>query len=97
VTALARPRSNGTSKLQTHPLVREGASHEETRNRQTEKKIWSWAPDGSPTPRQTGRLTVGRKLTSLYIMLSRLVAAKATTALQFQPRLHIQNLCSQVY
>jgi hypothetical protein len=27
------------------------------------KKIWSWAPDGSPTPRQTGRLTVGRKLT----------------------------------
>jgi hypothetical protein len=27
-------------------------------------KIWSWAPDGSPTPRQTGRLTVGRKLTS---------------------------------
>jgi hypothetical protein len=27
-------------------------------------KIWSWAPDGSPTPRQTRRLTVGRKLTS---------------------------------
>jgi hypothetical protein len=27
-------------------------------------KIWSWAPDGSPTPGQTGRLTVGRKLTS---------------------------------
>jgi hypothetical protein len=27
-------------------------------------KIWSWAPDGFPTPRQTGRLTVGRKLTS---------------------------------
>jgi hypothetical protein len=27
-------------------------------------KIWSWAPDGSPTPRQTGRLTVGHKLTS---------------------------------
>jgi hypothetical protein len=26
--------------------------------------MWSWAPDGSPTPRQTGRLTVGRKLTS---------------------------------
>jgi hypothetical protein len=27
-------------------------------------KIWSWAPDGSLTPRQTGRLTVSRKLTS---------------------------------
>jgi hypothetical protein len=23
------------------------------------KKIWSWAPDGSPTPKQTGRLFVG--------------------------------------
>jgi hypothetical protein len=28
------------------------------------KEIWSWAPDGIPTPRQTGRLTVGRNLTS---------------------------------
>jgi hypothetical protein len=27
-------------------------------------KIWSWAPDGSPAPGRTGRLTVGRKLTS---------------------------------
>jgi hypothetical protein len=27
-------------------------------------KIWSWASDGIPTPRQTGRLTFGRKLTS---------------------------------
>jgi hypothetical protein len=26
-------------------------------------KIWSWATDGSPTPRQTSRLTVGLKLT----------------------------------
>jgi hypothetical protein len=26
VTALARPRSNGTSKLQTRPLVREGVT-----------------------------------------------------------------------
>jgi hypothetical protein len=38
VTALARPRSNCTSKLQTHPLVREGAQHQETHNCQTEKK-----------------------------------------------------------
>jgi hypothetical protein len=27
-------------------------------------KIWPWAPDVSPTPRQTGRLTVSRILTS---------------------------------
>jgi hypothetical protein len=26
--------------------------------------IWSWAPDGNPTPRQTGRLIVGRNLIS---------------------------------
>jgi hypothetical protein len=31
-------------------------------------KIWPWAPDGSPIPRQTGRLTVGRKLTSFHFM-----------------------------
>jgi hypothetical protein len=28
------------------------------------KEIWSWDPDGIPAPRQTGRLTVGRKLIS---------------------------------
>jgi hypothetical protein len=38
VIALAKPRSNYTSKLQTRPLVREGAPHQETRNRQTENK-----------------------------------------------------------
>jgi hypothetical protein len=38
VTALDRPRSNCTSKLQTHPLVREGATYQETHNRQTENK-----------------------------------------------------------
>jgi hypothetical protein len=43
--------------LQTHPLVREGAPHQETRNCQTEKNL--------STRRHTGRLTVGRKLTSV--------------------------------
>jgi hypothetical protein len=38
VTALARPGNNCTSKLQTHPLVREGVKHQETHNCQTEKK-----------------------------------------------------------
>jgi hypothetical protein len=36
-------------KLQTRPLVREGAQHQETRNRQTEKKNLvmgsRWEPD----------------------------------------------------
>jgi hypothetical protein len=70
VTALARPRSNCTSKLQTHPLVREGDPRQETRNCQTETKIWSWAPAGTPKPRQTGRLTGGRNLTSTSISTS---------------------------
>jgi hypothetical protein len=49
VTALARPRSNCTSKLQTYPLVREDAPHQETRNRQRENKNLAmgsrWEPD----------------------------------------------------
>jgi hypothetical protein len=32
-------------------------------------KIWSWARDGSPTPRQTGRLIVGHNLTSTSTIL----------------------------
>jgi hypothetical protein len=50
VTALVTPRSSCTSKLQNHPLIREGAQHEETHNCHTEKKnlvIVSsrWKPD----------------------------------------------------
>jgi hypothetical protein len=38
VTALARPRSNCTYKLQTRALVREGVQNQEAQNCQTEKK-----------------------------------------------------------
>jgi hypothetical protein len=62
--ALARPRNNCMSKLQTHLLVREGIPQQETRNYQIENKIWLWAPDGSPAPREIGRLNVGRNLAS---------------------------------
>jgi hypothetical protein len=59
------------SKLQTHPLVREDAPKEQTRNCLKEissrEKNWSRVPDGRLTPRQTGRLTVGRKLTSTSV------------------------------
>jgi hypothetical protein len=68
VTALARHRSNCTSKLKTRPLVREGATKYQSRSCLKEilwwKKNWSQVPDGRLTPGQTGRLTVGRKLTS---------------------------------
>jgi hypothetical protein len=56
------------SKLQTRPLVREGATKYQSRSCVKEiswrKKNWSQVPDGRLTPGQTGRLTVGRKLTS---------------------------------
>jgi hypothetical protein len=60
MTALARTSSS--CKWQTHPLVREEAPHQQTRNCLTVIKICSWAPDGCLTPRQTGRLTVGRNI-----------------------------------
>jgi hypothetical protein len=60
MTALARTSSN--CKQQTHPLVREGAPHQQTRNCLTVIKILSWSPDGLFIPRHTGRLTVGRNV-----------------------------------
>jgi hypothetical protein len=55
------------SNLQTRPLVREGATKLQTSNCLKEisrrTKNWSQVPDGRLKPRQTGRLTVGRKLT----------------------------------
>jgi hypothetical protein len=57
-TALARTSSN--SKLQTRPLVREGA----TKNKpQLSKENRSRVPDGRLTPRQTGRQIVSRNVT----------------------------------
>jgi hypothetical protein len=39
------------SKLQTRPLVREGAIQEEQNKcKKGKDKIWSWAPKGSPIP-----------------------------------------------
>jgi hypothetical protein len=70
-----RPKSDSSgmaqkqlyNNLQTRPLVREGTTKLQTRNCLKEisrrKKNWSQVPDGRLTPGQTGRLTVGRKLT----------------------------------
>jgi hypothetical protein len=61
------------SNLQTHPLVREGATKLQTRNCLKEisrrKKNWSQVPDGCLTPGQTGQLTVGRKLTATATLI----------------------------
>jgi hypothetical protein len=42
----------------------EGVPHQQTRNCLTVIKIWSRATDWAFTPRQTGRLTVGRNINS---------------------------------
>jgi hypothetical protein len=34
-------------KLQTRPLIREGAPRRQNRNSLTVTKIWFWAPDGA--------------------------------------------------
>jgi hypothetical protein len=60
MTALARASSN--CRRQTRPIVRKGASHQQTHNCLTVTKIWSWAPDGGLTPRQAGRLIVSRNI-----------------------------------
>jgi hypothetical protein len=60
MNALARARSN--CKRQTHPLVRESAPHQQTRNCLIVIQIWPWAPAGCFIPRETGRLTVGRNI-----------------------------------
>jgi hypothetical protein len=67
------PKSDCSGKAQkqlyeyiTDPFSRQRgrAERQETRSCQTVKEIWSWTPDGSPTPRLTGRLTLNRNLTS---------------------------------
>jgi hypothetical protein len=52
-----------TSRLQTSPLVREGAAQQEIRRCLTVIDIWSQAPRECPIPEQTGGLTVGGNLT----------------------------------
>jgi hypothetical protein len=69
---LARTSSN--CKL-TRPLIKESASHRQTRNCLTVIKIWFWTSDGGLAPRQTSRLAVGRNITlSLVKPVSRKLA-----------------------
>jgi hypothetical protein len=67
MNALASASSN--CERQTRPLVREGAAHQQTRKCLTVTKIWSWALGEDLTPRQTGRLTVGRNITLTSTLL----------------------------
>jgi hypothetical protein len=61
MTALVRTSSN--RRQQTSSLVRDSAPHQQTRKCLSVTKVWSYAPDGCLTPRQTGQLTVGRNIT----------------------------------
>jgi hypothetical protein len=55
-------------KLHTRPLVRQGAPRRRAKQFsgkiKGKSKICSWARKGCPTPRRTGRLTVGRNINS---------------------------------
>jgi hypothetical protein len=67
-------RANSNYKLQTHPLVREGAPYWNPRKCQhnfqgSERKRLSRVPDRG----QTGRLTVGRKITFTWLWFIDLV------------------------
>jgi hypothetical protein len=71
VPALARPKSNCTCKLRRLILSSEKVTHIKKPAIVKQKtKTWSWVPDGSPTPRRTGRLTVGRNV-ALTLLRSR--------------------------
>jgi hypothetical protein len=48
VAALARPKSNSRSKLQTHTLIREGAPYQENHNCQTKNKNFIMCSRGEP-------------------------------------------------
>jgi hypothetical protein len=54
--------ASSNCKWQSHPLVRESAPPQQTRNCLKVITIWSQAPDGCFIPRETGRLTVGRNI-----------------------------------
>jgi hypothetical protein len=68
VTALARPRSNSTVNyrpvLSSERALQNNKHADVLKEISRRKKNWSMVPDGRLKPRQTGRLTVGRKLTS---------------------------------
>jgi hypothetical protein len=60
----ARHKSNCTSKLQTHALVREGSQRQENLSCQTENKNLVLGSRWETNTKTTGLLTVGRNLTS---------------------------------
>jgi hypothetical protein len=65
---------------QTRPLVRESAPYQQTRNCLIVIRILSWTPDGGLTPRQTGRLTVGRNV-NLTLTLCRITRSAISEAI----------------
>jgi hypothetical protein len=53
-----------------------GSLHRQIRNCLAVVTIWSWAPDGRLTPRETGRLTVGRNIILACFMQQKLPEKK---------------------
>jgi hypothetical protein len=63
MTALAKP--SNSYKLQTRPLVSQGAQHKKTQLSDN-NKVGSWAPDGCLTQRQTCRLTADPNIALIW-------------------------------
>jgi hypothetical protein len=53
------PAVSDETAITTRPVVREGAPGQRAKQPSGNRKIWSWAPKGCPTPRRIGQLTVG--------------------------------------
>jgi hypothetical protein len=94
VTSLARPRSKFTvnyiSVLSSERALQNNKPVTVQRKFQGERKNWSRVPDGCLTPRQTGRLTVGRKLTSTSTSTSYGTHASVMTGVR-KSRIGIRN------
>jgi hypothetical protein len=82
VRVLVGPSSSSTSKLQTHPLVREGVPHKNIKNLKIllwkGNKNWSQVPDGGLIPEQPVRLTDGSKIASNLPICGRTVTFLVT-------------------
>jgi hypothetical protein len=59
---IALARASSDYKRQIRSFDEEGTRHQQTHGCLTVTEVWSWVPVGCLTPRQTGRLTIGRNI-----------------------------------
>jgi hypothetical protein len=79
-------------KLQTRPLVREGAPSRRAKQLSCKRKIWSWVPKWSPPP----RLTAGHNINSTQREdhdqgLEDLSESSGVSTMEFQQLLYLRH------